>query len=242
VDAVIIATPVGAHVTDARAVASAGLPSLVEKPPAPDLDGARRLAALEPPPWIGFNRRFEPASAALRAALAGEERRVRLRLAFHYRRASWAPLEVRDEALLDLGPHAVDLARWLVGPIRRVRTAALSSERCELEVELERGSASISLATDRILRELVEVRAESGALVARDSRGGLARAIVARLRPQTDHPLVDSLAAELESFCAAVRGADPGVLATADDGVAAMEAVDAAGRSAKRGGAWVDLT
>ena len=36
----------------------AGLPSLVEKPPAHDLAGALELAALDPAPAIGFNRRF----------------------------------------------------------------------------------------------------------------------------------------------------------------------------------------
>ena len=241
VDVVVVATPASAHLSDARAVAAAGLPSLVEKPPAPDAGEARMLAALEPTPWIGFNRRFEPAMADLHAAVGWREG-LRLRLWFHYRRASWAPVEVRDEAVLDLGPHAIDLVRWLAGPIRGVRAGTRSRERCELEVELERGIASISCATDRVFRELVEVRAESGALVGRDSRGGPARAIVARLRPPTEHALVDSLAAEIESFCAAVRGSDPGVLATAEDGVAAMETVDAARRSADLDGAWVVVT
>jgi len=230
VDAVVVATPVEAHFSDARSIASAGLPALVEKPPAPDADGARRLAALDPPPWIGFNRRFEV--AALRAATGG--RRLRLGIALHYRRASWAPLEVRDEALLDVGPHAVDLALWFAGPIRRVRAVALSPERCHLQLELARGNALISCATDRVFREDVVVRDESGSLLGRVSRGGLARGIVARLRPPTEHALVESLAAELESFVAAVRGSDPGVLATAEDGVAAMAAIDAARVAAAR--------
>jgi predicted dehydrogenase len=154
----------------------------------------------------------------------------------HYRRASWRPVEVHDDALLDLGPHAIDLARWIGSPIRRVRTRTLSNDRCELELELAGGSASLSCATDRVHRELVEARDGSGSLVARDARGGLARAIVARLRTPTENALVDSLAAELEAFCAAVRGGDPGALASAEDGVAAMAAVDAARRSR---GAWV---
>jgi myo-inositol 2-dehydrogenase/D-chiro-inositol 1-dehydrogenase len=231
VDAVVVATPAAAHVPAARAVARAGLPALVEKPPAPDADGARELAALRPAPWIGFNRRFLPAVAALR----GREP-AHLRVVVHYRRASWQSVEVHDDALLDLGPHAIDLVHWIGSPVRRVRTTALSHDRCELELELERGTASVSCATDRIHRELVEARDASGSLVARDARGGVARAIVARLRPPTEHALVDSLAAELEALCAAVRGGDPGALATAEDGVAAMAAVDAARRSR---GVWV---
>jgi predicted dehydrogenase len=241
VDAVVVATPVGAHLSDARAVAGAGLPALIEKPPAPDSDEAGELASLEPSPWIGFNRRFEPAVAELRAAVAGD-RHLRLRLVFRYRRTSWAPLEVRDEALLDLGSHCVDLARWVAGPIHRVRAAVRSADRCELELEHERGFASVSCAADRVFRELVEVRDEGGALSGRASRGGLGRAIVARLRPPAEHTLVESLAAELEAFCAAIRGAEAGVLATADDGGAAMEAIDAARRSDALDGVWVALT
>ena len=231
VDAVVVATPVAAHVPAARAVARAGLPALVEKPPAPDADGARELAALRPAPWIGFNRRFLLAAAASRGREVAH-----LRVVLHYRRASWRPVEVHDDALLDLGPHAIDLVGWVGSPVRRVRATTLSHDRCELELDLAGGTASVSCATDRLHRELVEARDASGSLVARDARGGMARAIVARLRPSTAHALVDSLAAELEAFCAAVRGGDPGALATAEDGVAAMAAVDAARRS---GGAWV---
>src|SRR5207237_7153075 len=108
VDAVIVATPAAAHVSAARTVARAGLPALVEKPPAPDADGARELAALRPAPWIGFNRRFLPAVTALRGREAAH-----LRVVLHYRRASWRPVEVNEDALLDLGPHAIDLLAWI---------------------------------------------------------------------------------------------------------------------------------
>jgi predicted dehydrogenase len=235
VDAVVVASPVGTHLAAARAAARAGLPSLVEKPPAPDADGARRLAALRPAPWIGFNRRFLPAVAALRGCDAAH-----LRVVLAYRRASWRPVEVDDDALLDVGVHAIDLVRWLGDTaVRRVRAATLDHERCELELELTRGTASVTCATDRVHHELVEARGASGSVVGRDARGGVARAIVARLRPPAEHALVDSLAAELEAFCRAVRGDAAGDLATVADGVAAMEAVDAARRSSETGGAWV---
>jgi myo-inositol 2-dehydrogenase/D-chiro-inositol 1-dehydrogenase len=234
VDAVVVATPVAAHLGDARAAAAAGLPTLVEKPPARDSGEARLLADLDPPPWIGFNRRFDP--ALLRPRPNG---RLELRLTLHYRRASWRPLEVFDEALLDLGPHAVDLARWLArSPVRRVRTRSLTPQRCQLELELEAGRAVLSCATDRVFREVVEVR---GSSVVRVTRGGVRAAVLARLRLAGEHVLVDSLVAELEAFCSAVRGRGDGTLATAADGAAAMAAVDAARRSAARGGAWVGI-
>jgi predicted dehydrogenase len=227
VDAVVVATPVGAHLGDAQA--AAGLPTLVEKPPARDAAEARLLAGLDPPPWIGFNRRFDPALRRPRA-----DGRLDLRLVLHYRRASWRPLQVRDEALLDLGPHAIDLARWLVqSPVQRVRTHVLSPARCELELELDTGRAVLSCASDRVFREVVEVR---GCSIV--TRGGLRAAVLARLRPVGEHVLVESLAAELDAFCGAVRGRGDGALATAEDGAAAMDVVDAARRSA---GAWVDV-
>src|SRR5439155_7391915 len=137
---------------------------------APSADGARQLAALRPPPWIGFNRRFFPATAALR----GQET-TQLRVVLHYRRASWRPVQAHEDALLDLGPHAIDLVRWIGDDaVRRVRATALSHDRCELELELERGTASVSCATDRVHRELVEARDASGSVVGRDARGGVA--------------------------------------------------------------------
>ena len=227
VDAIVVATPVGSHLADAQA--AAGLPTLVEKPPARDAAQARVLADLDPPPWIGFNRRFDPALQRPRV-----EGRLELRLVLHYRRASWRPLQVRDEALLDLGPHAIDLARWFArSPVRRVRAGTLTRRRCELELELETGRAVLSCASDRVFREVVEVR---GCSVV--TRGGLRAAALARLRPAGEHVLVDSLAAELDAFCGALRGRGNGALATAADGVAAMEAIDAARRSA---GAWIDV-
>src|SRR5438876_8646929 len=46
VDALVLATPAATHLADARLAAAAGLPTLVEKPPAPDAPAARALAEL----------------------------------------------------------------------------------------------------------------------------------------------------------------------------------------------------
>ena len=240
VDAVVIATPAAAHVSDARAVAAAGLPSIVEKPPAPNAAAARLLAALEPTPRIGLNRRFEPSLLEARARLPQLET-LSIKLVFYYRRASWAPRVVADEALLDLGPHLIDLASWLSeSPLRSVRTMVRTRDRCTLELELGRARASLTCATDRPYREVVEVRGANGRLVARRIKGGLPRAALGLLRPPSDE-LGDSLVGQLEAFCACVAGGNEGQLASAADGVAIMEAIDAARRSHTLGGAWVDL-
>jgi hypothetical protein len=50
------------------------------------------------------------------------------------------------------------------------------------------------------------------------------------------HPLVRSLMAQLEAFGRALRGGDPGPLATAGEGAAVMCVLDAARRSDAVGG------
>jgi myo-inositol 2-dehydrogenase / D-chiro-inositol 1-dehydrogenase len=240
IDAVIMATPARARVADARRAAAAGLPCLVEKPPAPDLSGALELTALRPSPWIGFNRRFVPELQALRSNLpsAGP---LRLGLRLHYRRSSWSAYTVDDEALIDAGPHLIDLARWLSGAdVEEVRARRLAPRRAQLELRLadDRGSASIDCATDRLHRELVAVREPGGHRIARVAAGGTVRALTGRLRPPGEHPLMKSLARELARFAVAAGGGPAAPLATVRDGAAVMAVIEAGRRSAAAGGAW----
>ena len=242
-DAVIVASPAASHVAYARQAAEAGIACLVEKPPAPDLEGALELAAIRPSPWIGFNRRFAPGLQPLRETLPPEGP-LQLELHLHYRRSSWAPFAVHDDALIDVGPHLIDLASWLArAAVREVRALQLTTTRARLELRLagNRGSASIDCATDRLHGERVVVHDGAGRSLARISTGGWLAAITGRLRAPSEHPLVMSLAAELESFAAAARGERGGVLATARDGVAVMAAIEAARHSAARHGAWAPL-
>ena len=241
-DAVVLATPAATHLADAQLAADAGVATLVEKPPTPDVESAAALAALDPAPWIAFNRRFATGQAAVRAALAGRESSD-LALELRYRRASWGAHAVGDEALLDLGPHLIDLARWLTGDeVIGVRTASFSYERAELDLELERGRATLRCAADRPHRELVEARDAGGRLLARHSEGGLVAGLHARLSPRgAPHPLVASLTAQLEAFARTARGEHVATLATAADGHTAMAVIDAA-RAGAGGGRPVALT
>lgn len=217
VDAVIVATPAASHVDDA---AAAGVPALVEKPPAPSAEEARVLAALDPQPFVVFNRRFDPEIRSLRSRISGRKP-LKLHLVLHYRRTRWAPIEDSSDALLDLGPHLADLARWLTrSDVEDVRTRVLEDERFRLELKLNHGTALIEGATDCRWREEVVL-----AGVGRHRRGGL-------IRLCRDDSLVASLAAELTAFVSAVGGSDPGDLATALDGVAAMEVLDDVRRAA----------
>ena len=233
VDALVIASPPAAHLDHAELASAASLPALVEKPPAPDGQDARRLAALEPRPWVGFNRRFDRAAALRGRVPAGGTLELELR----YRRASWRAYTVAADALADLGPHLVDLALFLTGAApRAVRRARLGPERARLELITTRGMARIRCETNRVHAERVRVRAADGAAIAAHAVGGPMVGAFARLR-RRPHPLVASLALQLEAFARAARGESPGPLADAVDGARVMAALDAARASAHRGGA-----
>lgn len=225
IDALVLATPAAAHLADAQAACAAGLPVLVEKPPATDRAGAAALAALTPQPWIAFNRRFDPEVAAVRAATpAGAE--IGLTLEIAYRRQGWAAHTVADDVLLDLGPHLVDLARWITGAeVTGVRRAIVAPEEAEFDLELGRARARVRCAMNRPHREIVEVRHRNGTLIARRRAGGLVGNVRGRLRPGP-HPLVTSLTGQLEEFAHAVRGRPAPTLGRAGDGTAAMAVLE----------------
>lgn len=227
VDGLVLATPVDAHLADAEMAAAAGVAVLVEKPPAADRAEAARLAALTPTPWIAFNRRFEPASQRLRAALPTAADVV-LELELRYRRGSWAAHAVADDALLDLGPHLIDLARWITGAdVTQVRWASVTPHAAAFELALERGVARIRCATNRPHTERITVR-HRGAVLGAHRAGGFLRAIRGRVPGRrAPHPLTASLTAQLEAFARAVRGASEPTLGRAPDGVAVMAVVDA---------------
>lgn len=239
IDLLVVAAPAAAHLPVAEAAASAGVRSLVEKPPAADLSGARRLAALDPQPFVAFNRRFLQGTE-LRDAIppAGW---LELDLELCFRREGWGAHQVRDEALLDAGIHLIDLACHLSGaaPIA-VRQAAVEPEKASLELELSRGRAKISCATDRPHRERVEVRDRAGKLLGSSAWGGVRTRLAGALGKPS--PLLLSLRRQLEAAQEAGGKPDaPEALATARDGATAMAVVEAARRSGALGGAEVTV-
>jgi predicted dehydrogenase len=231
IDLLVVAAPLELHVGLAEQAAAAGVRTLVEKPPAPDLAGAERLAALDPEPILAFNRRFLQGEQ-LRDSIPAEGW-LDLDLELRFQQGAWGAHEVRDEALLDAGIHPIDLACHLSGaaPIA-VRGAEISPQRASFELELSRGRARIDCATDRGHRETVSVRGRSGKLLARSSWGGIRGRLASIGRPD---PLTVSLQRQLEAL------PDSPHLSTARDGVTAMAVVEAARRSAELGGAEVTV-
>lgn len=247
IDLLVVAAPLEHHVSLAEKAAAAGVRSLVEKPPAPDLAAAEQLAALDPEPLLAFNRRFLQ-GAELRPQVPTEGW-LELDLELRFRREAWGAHEACDEALLDAGIHLIDLASYLSGsaPIA-VRRALVEPERAELELELSRGRARISCATDRNHREVVSVRDRAGKPIARSTWGGLRARLTGALgRPD---PLAQSLQRQLEAVGGSLRepphpllpqGPPDRPLATAQDGATAMAVVEAARRSAELDGAEVTV-
>lgn len=232
-DGLVVCTPAEQHEEVATLAAQAGLTALVEKPPAPDAAGALRIAALRPAPWIAFNRRFDQGlELAGRMPPGGD---LALSLVLHYRRDSWRPVARGDDALLDLAPHLIDLALFLTGSLPLAVRAHATRDRAGLVLATTRAEVQIQCATDRPHHELVEIRSAGGRLAGRAASAGRLRGVLARVSPGA-HPLVRSLALQLEAYARALRGADPGPLASAAEGAAVMLVLDAARRSDAVGG------
>lgn len=243
VDALVLATPVTAHLADARLAAGAGVPALVEKPPAADTAGAVELARLRPAPHVGFNRRFEPGVARSREAVEGVAV-VHADLLLHYRRASWRAHTVDDDALLDLGPHLIDLARWLTRdePLA-VTTHRLAATAVDATLTTRHGTARLRCATDRLHDERMALRDADGRTLARHRVGGLLGAVRGRVRPGPGpHPLVASLIAQTEAWARALHDGHEPMLGAATDGIVVMAVIDAVRRSAAAGGVTMPVT
>ena len=235
IDALVISTPTRFHLSDARSAANAGLPALLEKPPGLNLEEARTLYCLRPCPWIGFNRRFDPDIARLKYE---SPRDGNIQLELHYRRTSWKPFDMQDDALLDLAPHLIDLARWLTGSeVVSARAVSLNKRRVNFDLKLELGHAAISCSNDTHYRERIVLRDPQGRVRGAYKRGGLVSGLAARLQPKRESPLVKPIVGQLEAFALAVRGLlDRTPLATAADGLAVMVVMDAVRRSAAQNG------
>jgi predicted dehydrogenase len=245
VDALVLATPAHLHVADTARAAAAGVAVLVEKPPAEDLGGARALAALDPAPWVGFNRRFDPGVRAVRAAVPPDGE-LHLTVHISYRRRSWGAHVAHDDALLDLGPHLVDWARWLTGAeVVAVTAPVVTHERAILELRTTRGRVDVLARADGIHHELIDVRDTAGRSLAHHVVGGPVDAVRGRIR-RGPHPLVLSLTAQVAALGRALAGGDEPDLGTAADGLAVMGALHAARASMAAGGEAVavppDLT
>ena len=127
IDAVIIGPPTPLHIPHLLAAAKAGKAVLCEKPIAldmADVEAAREeLDAVTTPVMFGFNRRFDPSFAALRAAVADGRVGDLENLLIISRDPAAPPVEyvkVSGGIFRDMTIHDFDMARFFLGDIVEV--------------------------------------------------------------------------------------------------------------------------
>ncbi len=174
-DAVAFAVPPDVQAALATRAARAGRHLLLEKPLALDLTGAEALAAAVEEGGvasvIGLRHRFDPRIAQLAdwsRAAGPRGAQVRWVSGSALPGSDFAtPWRVRLGALLDLGPHALDLLEAVLGPVERVtatgdptRWVALSTTHASGAV----GQAALSLTVPEPPEpERLEVVTDAGA-------------------------------------------------------------------------------
>jgi predicted dehydrogenase len=242
VDAVVVASPPGAHEAHAEAVLSRGRPLLLEKPVAPDGASCARIRAAAAragvPVLVGHSLRYHPAVVAFRGALRGAGRLRGLHLSQRHERMpqEWQLRPDGGGALLGVGVHLADLARWITGGGIAPASCRLASEPGEAEHSAwVLGSAACGAAV--VLEVSVAAPARRGALEARCDDASVEADFVAhslrllRGREAKAVPLPPpgpGLVPLLRDFAAAVRTGAPGSAATLEDGIAAVEFADRA--------------
>ncbi len=118
IDMCVVAAPTTEHENLGVRLAAARVPTLIEKPLAPDVDTAIRIAAAfdaaEVLGCVGHIERYNPALQSLRKRLADDQLGEVYQVAT--RRQGPYPVRISDVGVaLDLATHDVDLTAWVTG-------------------------------------------------------------------------------------------------------------------------------
>lgn len=271
-DGVIIATPPCHHEVAVRTVCDFDVAVLCEKPLALEGESARRIRDLlsDMPVLTGFTLRWHPLFRELHDVIAdqvaGPVRHVRIRYLQSFaatpaRAWDWhfdadaEPLGV----VSDLGPHAIDLVRWVVGDVTQVTAFARTTiphrvdaegrvhevtniDDADLHLETETGT-TVSLTISRVAPDAdapggitVEVLTEEGRIRADSNESdvliGTASGLRRRLVPVT--AFVDGAGAQISDFVDLTRGLSREGLPSIEDGYRAQLVMDAVTQSLER--------
>jgi predicted dehydrogenase len=279
-DLVVIATPDDLHPEHSATALAAGAAVYCEKPLANEASAAHRLVTLAAqrgqPGTVGYAFRYSPAVQALRADLRagrlGEPWLIELfehNPQFHPRAGkpmTWKgdPAHARAGALFEYGSHVVDLAGWLIGPIRRVSaslTRVLPGARLDdiatLQLQFAPPTQGILVASWVLPGGLPGIRirvqgAERSAEVRLGDRPGGGQTYhrfawdgsepqAVPLAPAGD-PLTSSACRQLADFAALLRGQPPrhaDTLPSLADGARVQDVLDAALAATE---SWVEVT
>lgn len=118
IDYAVLACPTPLHEPLGTTLATARIPTLIEKPLAADTDAARRLAqafhTAGVPAAVGYIERFNPALISLRARVQGGQLGDIIEIST--RRTGPFPTRPTDVGVAhDLATHDIDLTAWVTG-------------------------------------------------------------------------------------------------------------------------------
>jgi UDP-N-acetylglucosamine 3-dehydrogenase len=266
-DAVAISCPNAVHAEAFIACCEAGVPLvLLEKPVALTLAQAEAMRAAQRASGtralVAFSHRFNTRVQALRQALLadaiGAPYQARIRFAHQGPIPGWArtgwfydPTLAGGGALLDMGIHALDLVRWLLGESRTI-SARVATLRKTIAVD---DNAICLLELDRCLVTVeagwtspagfvgIEVMGDRGSLVLDYQADQLVQVVGQRSPDGTSSsertvlpplPGASHWGGQMAAFCAALDGAPlPGP--DLEDGIAALRLALAAMESSRSG-------
>ncbi len=252
-DAVVVATPIGAHAGTVRRALANGTHVLVEKPIAANAREAAMLVAIAESCgaarlFVGHSERFNPVVRALaRLVEPSSVRAIELRRVGA--RASQRPRargEREEGALANLGVHDLDLAAYLSRSALGFGYAAGElgadgiEERAHVLLRTESG-ATVHVYVDQRPADAVRRRTITLSTPTHVWQGDLlvpslvrtCRATAAReaIPLDTEEPLL----AQTVAFAAAIRGGASTEIATARDGMLALRAAERASRQVRSG-------
>ena len=261
VDAVVIGSPTPLHIPHLLAAAKAGKAVLCEKPIAldmKDVEAARaELDAITTPVMFGFNRRFDPSFAAVRAAVAEGRIGELEQLTIISRDPAAPPVEyikVSGGIFRDMTIHDFDTARFFLGDIVEVHAVGQNLDADIKEtgdfdaavVTLRAASGAVATIINNRqcasgYDQRLEASGRDGALFAENVRATTVRLSNAEVTDAQEPYLnffleryADAYRIELSAFIEAVEEGTP-TPTTVDDAVAALRIAEAATESARTG-------
>lgn len=260
VDLVLVTTPPAAHEDICIAYLDAEIPVMCEKPLAPTLEGAERIraAAARSGTLLTMASKFRfvsdviQARGLVEAGALGEV--IRADVSFASRvdmRHRWNsdPKVSGGGVLIDNGTHAVDILRYVVGPVDRV-IAATTTSSDGLSVEDTAtmllstwpgvASATVSWAMDLLSERYLAIFGTEGSMEVGWSSSRLRTTSTASdVVLGRGYDKLTALAGNLRNVARAVLGKED-LVVTPADAMASVAVVEAAYESARRG-TWVDV-
>ena len=234
-DAAVVATPNRHHAELGVALLERGIPVLVEKPIAADLDGARRMIdatrASGVVLMVGHVERFNPAVEAVKNAIAGDDI-ISIQIT---RVGPFPPRMGEVGVVIDLAVHDIDIIRHLTGSeITEVqpqlaRTRGEREDTALLQFRTDRGVIAqintnwVTPYKARILQVATQQKFVVADLITRQVQEFFAYEKDGSYSTRTLHTWPNEpLKAELTAFLNSVRDGTPPPV-TGEDGLANLE-------------------